>query len=73
MLGFKMLLRMGLLSRLGPNFIRDGTFITLGSNYLTSDQANFSNSHKFSPTATAKIGPDTNSLTFVLVTARFWP
>ena len=27
----------------------------------------------FSLKATAKIGPDTNSLTFVLVTARFWP
>ena len=27
----------------------------------------------FSLTATAKIEPDTNSLTFVLVTARFWP
>ena len=27
----------------------------------------------FSLTATAKIGPDTNSLTFMLVTARFWP
>ena len=34
---------------------------------------NFSGSHRFSLTATAKIGPDTNSLTFVLVTARFWP
>ena len=27
----------------------------------------------FSLKATAKIGPVTNSLTFVLVTARFWP
>ena len=27
----------------------------------------------FSLKASAKIGPDTNSLTFVLVTARFWP
>ena len=34
---------------------------------------NFSGSHTFSLTATAKIGPDTNSLRFVLVTARFWP
>ena len=34
---------------------------------------NFSGSHTFSLTATAEIGPDTNSLTFVLVTARFWP
>ena len=34
---------------------------------------NFSGSHTFSLTATAKIGPDTNSVTFVLVTARFWP
>ena len=24
-------------------------------------------------TATTKIGPDTNSLTFVLTAARFWP
>ena len=30
-----MLLRMGLLLRLGPNVITDGTFITLGSNYYT--------------------------------------
>ena len=30
-----MLLRMGLLLRLGPNVITDGTFITLGSNYDT--------------------------------------
>ena len=34
---------------------------------------NFSGCHTFSLTATAKIGPDTNSLTLVLVTARFWP
>ena len=34
-LGFKMFLRMGLLLRLGPNVITDGTFITLGSNYYT--------------------------------------
>ena len=34
-LGFKMLLRMGLLLRLGPNVITDGTFITLGSSYYT--------------------------------------
>ena len=33
----------------------------------------FSGSHTFSLTVTAKIGPDTNSLAFVLVTARFWP
>ena len=30
-----MLLRMGLLLRLGPNVITDGTFITLGSSYYT--------------------------------------
>ena len=30
-----MLLRMGLLLRLGPNVITDGTFITLGSTYYT--------------------------------------
>ena len=30
-----MLSRMGLLSRLGPNVITDGAFITLGSNYYT--------------------------------------
>ena len=30
-----MLSRMGLLLRLGPNLITDGTFITLGSNYYT--------------------------------------
>ena len=34
-LEFKMLLRMGLLLRLGPNVITDGTFITLGSSYYT--------------------------------------
>ena len=34
-LGLKMLLRMRLLLRLGPNVITDGTFITLGSNYYT--------------------------------------
>ena len=34
-LGFKMLLRMGLLLRLGPNVITAGTFITLGSSYYT--------------------------------------
>ena len=33
----------------------------------------FSGSHTFSLTASAKIGPDPNSFTFVLVTARFWP
>ena len=32
-LGFKIFLRMGLLLRLGPNVITDGTFITLGSRY----------------------------------------
>ena len=30
-----MLLRMGLLLRLGPNVITDGTFITLESRYYT--------------------------------------
>ena len=30
-----MLSRMGLLLRLGPNVIADGTFITLGSSYYT--------------------------------------
>ena len=30
-------------------------------------------SHTFSLTATDKIGPDTNSLTFVPTAARFWP
>ena len=30
-----MLLRMGLLLRLGPNVITDGTFITLGSTYYS--------------------------------------
>ena len=30
-----MLLRMGLLLRLGPSVIIDGTFITLGSSYYT--------------------------------------
>ena len=30
-----MLLRMGLLLRLGPNVVTDGTFITLGSTYYT--------------------------------------
>ena len=30
-----MLLRMGLLLRLGPNVITDETFITLGSSYYT--------------------------------------
>ena len=32
-----------------------------------------SGSHTFSLTATAEIGSDTNSFTFVLDTARFWP
>ena len=40
---------------------------------LPEIRPNFSGSYTFSLTATAKIGPDTNSLTFVLVTARFWP
>ena len=34
---------------------------------------NFSSSHTFCLTATAKIGSDTNSIVFVLTVARFWP
>ena len=34
---------------------------------------NFSGSHTFFLTATAKIGPDTKSHKFVLTAARFWP
>ena len=36
-------------------------------------RSSFSGSHTFSLTASPKIGPDPNSFTFVLVTARFWP
>ena len=39
---------------------------------LTWDQAQFSGSHTFTVTATAKPGPDTNSYKFVLTAARFW-
>ena len=44
---------------------------SLATGMFTFPYPDLSGSHTFSLTATAKIEPDTNSLTFVLVTARF--
>ena len=49
-----------------------GIIVTQSQNKKPEIRPNFSGSHTFSLTASAEIGPDTNSLTFVLVTARFW-